>query len=55
MRMWEDPAIFEESDVVHLVDFGLSLFGLGDFEILAGSKGKEHPKPNKLDNDAVEF
>jgi hypothetical protein len=45
MGMWEDCAVFEESDVAHLEDFSLALFGLGDFEILAGSKGKEHPKP----------
>jgi hypothetical protein len=43
--MWEDCAVFEESDVVHLEDFSLALFGLGDFEILAGLKGKENPKP----------
>ena len=45
MGMWEDCAIFEELDVVHLEDFSLALFGLGDFEILARLKGKEHPKP----------
>ena len=45
MGMQEDRAIFEELDVVHLEDLGLALFCLADFEILTGSKGKEHPKP----------
>jgi hypothetical protein len=45
MGMWEDHTVFEESDVAHLEDFSLALFGLGDFEILAGSNSKEHPKP----------
>jgi hypothetical protein len=45
MGMWEDRAVFEESDVAHLEDFSLALFGLGDLDILTGLKGKEHPKP----------
>jgi hypothetical protein len=45
MGMWKVCAIFEELDVAHLEDFGLALFGFGDFDILAGSKGKEHAKP----------
>jgi hypothetical protein len=53
MGMREDHAIFEESDVAHFKDLCLAVFGLGDFEILAGSKGKEHPKPCELDDGAV--
>ncbi len=45
MGMQEDHAVFEEPDVAHLEDLGLALFCLGDFEILTGSKGKEHPEP----------
>jgi hypothetical protein len=40
-----DGTVFEESDVAHLEDFSLAYFSLRDFEILAGSKDKEHPKP----------
>jgi hypothetical protein len=55
MGMWEDRADFEELDVAHLEDVSLAVFGLGLFEILAGSKGKEHPKTCYLNNGAVEF
>jgi hypothetical protein len=53
--VWDDFSLFEKINVLHAKLFRLTLFGLGDFQIFARSKCKEHAQSCQLDNGLVEF
>jgi hypothetical protein len=51
----DDFSLFEKTNDMHASLFHLMLFGLGDFQIFARSKCKEHAQSCQLDNGLGKF